>query len=194
MLKSCVIVFSIGDWLREFPECPEGDEKEVLDLGKRGRSVEVSGHGSNLRTDRCLLGRDLPTVTRRSDKSWGPGGRASCRLLDSIRLLEIVAGAEKLNVLGSQGRSTFGVGDYVVEMEVVRGATPCALPSVAFPHLKFHVGRDETRSIKCSDRSIAPLFSHSETSSQTRAYRATTGLTMVEVPNLALPISPNDCS
>ena len=101
MLKSCVIVFSIGDWLREFPECPEGDEKEVLDLGKRGRSVEVSGHGSNLRTDRSMLGRDLQMVTPRSGKSWGPNSRASCRLPDSIALLEVVSRAEKLNVLGS---------------------------------------------------------------------------------------------
>ena len=50
-----------------------------------------------------------------------------------IPLIEIVPGAEELDVDGHQGCSPFGPGENVVEMKVILGAAFGALTLVALP-------------------------------------------------------------
>ena len=53
-----------------------------------------------------------------------------------------MSGAEDLNVIGTLGRATLGIWDYVVKMEVLFGATLYATSFVSLPDSELHVARN----------------------------------------------------
>lgn len=64
-------------------------------------------------------------------------------LRDLRPLLEVVARAQELNILGSRRASTFGEGKIVVEVEPVRLPALNALPAIPLPDLLLNPARNE---------------------------------------------------
>jgi hypothetical protein len=52
-----------------------------------------------------------------------------------VSLLEVVSSAEQLNVLGDDRSAAPGVGDDVIEVQLVRGSAHDTSTMIALPHL-----------------------------------------------------------